>query len=110
MDNVVSRDVCKVVHKAMDENIEEMKGHMQKIDESIASLSKISEQNQTIIEILMEERELRMTQTKSPHVWSQPWFKYIVVTGCIVLLILVLGVTSASVVEKTIQVLGKMPK
>lgn len=103
----VTKDLCKVLHANLQKEVGEVKDHIEKIDETINSLKTISEENQLIIKILMEERSRRMSQQHStpvapiapvpqdkPKVWLQPWFKYIVFTACcgfIALIVLAVG-------------------
>lgn len=78
-DKPVSKEVCGIKYGQVMKTLEGHEEHLSKIDETIISLRTISEQNQTIIGILM--KTIGSPQGKGRY-WEQPWFKYVILTGC----------------------------
>ncbi len=90
LENKVDKDLCKIIHKQVDKQIEGLQTCVAEIRGAIGEMKEIAASNNEILKILMEERSIRINQPSMiqssgrKRFWEMTWFKYIVIAGCIV--------------------------
>lgn len=102
---IVRKDLCKVIHKQVDEKFESINTCIKEIRDAVNKMQEIASGTKEIINILMEDRNQR-----EPHViaikskvWEAPWFKYIAITACIVTIVIIGAAIGNNMIDKYIQ-------
>lgn len=112
MSEPVQKENCEVMMGAIKDQITNNKARLDKHSDQIDDLfhivdrlSAIEEQNNRLLEIALEREEVGCTpvHTTEAKVWQQPWFKYIVITGCIVVIMVIGAAVGNNVLDKYIE-------
>ncbi len=117
--DTVNKDVCKVIHKQVDEKFTAIDVYIQQNSSAVQKLQEVAASNNEILKILMEERAQRLdfAQNKkeeklevkpdtAPKMWQAPWFKYVVVTACIVAIVVIGAAIGNNLLDKYIQAMA----
>jgi hypothetical protein len=106
-EDIVSKSTCEAVQKDIRGQIDNHKNRLDKHSEEIDDLrhlvdklTVIEEQNAKLLEIAMGGSKPSHPDSK---VWQQPWFKYVVITGCVVVVILIGAAVGDNVLDKYIE-------
>lgn len=127
LEDKVDKDICKIIHKQVDKQFGEMQACVTEIRGAVGEMKEIAASNNEILKILMEERSARINQTQQPQqqlqqplpqaqqqqlpqprkrFWEMGWFKYIVVAGCIIAVVIVGAAVGYNIIDHYIQAVG----
>lgn len=105
----VSKENCEVINGSIKEQLKNNKDRLDKHSEQIDDLfhivdrlSAIEEQNNRLLGIALGSEDNKPTQV-GPKVWQQPWFKHVVITGCIVVIIVIGAAVGNNILDKYIE-------
>jgi len=110
----VTKDLCKVIHKQVDERLDDLNACIKEIRDAVNEMREIAASNKEILNILMEERANRMQsipkEMPKKHFLEMPWSKYVIITACFVIVLLVGGAVGSNILDHYIQVMGGVIK
>ncbi len=112
LESKVDKDICKIIHKQVDKQFEGLHACVAEIRGAVGEMKEIAASNNEILKILMEERTIRINQPQQQssqprqRFWEMGWFKYIVIAGCIIAIVVIGAAVGYNILDHYIKAVG----
>lgn len=108
-DDKLSKDTCDRCRENLTNQIVGLWNKSDKLEKAIDELKLINQRTVTIQEqntLLLDRLVPNDTTGDTQKIWMQPWFKYVIVTGCVIILALVGAAIGVNIINELKAVTG----